>query len=444
MNSAAFFCSTLLAAFGCAAAARAQDRPGEVLVGGMTTTTAPSVPGGLWVVDLAQNTITPLQNVPPPLLMTASLCADPYVRGRFYAGTYNVTATSGSICDIVEFTASKGIVTGWRFVNAQPLLEDYVIALSVVGEDLVYLGRQSLSRVGKASGQRTELAPIGASLVPTAMACDGRFAYVVTNVRNVHRVDLQGMQPPFLLHRAQVGLVDLINAIAIDGDGNLLLGVVDNPFGVSTTSLRTVDVEDGALLGYVPLPFTGPRSIGFHRNTGDILVAGGMSGAVSSVAIVHDGVVAGAPFGALPNALPGLAINQTLPLHHFGTVCPSSAGEIRIRGRTSPQRGNVHYGIEVFSPLRLALHVLFVGGHIGPGQALDLGPYGAPSCELGLQPYDSVIVLMAGDGTGFLPMPIPSVPELEGAVFDVQVGALDPFANALGVAGSQPGSIVIE
>ncbi len=444
MNLSIVMGSTLLAAIACIGSLDAQEQPGQVLVGGLTTTQVPSVPGGLWLVDVAQASITPLVNVPAPLTMTSSLCADPYVRGRYYAGTYNVTGTSGSICEIIEFQASAGIVTSWRVVNAQPLFEDYVVAVAVVGEDLIYLGRQSLSRISKSSGVRTELATIGAALVPTAMACDGRHAYIVANVHNVHRVDLMGTQPPFLLHRAQVGVVDLINAIAIDDSGHLLLGVVDNPFGLPVTSLRTVNIDDGALVSYLRLPFVGPRSIGFDCRTHDILIAGGISGAVSGIAVVHDGVITSAPFGSLPNALPALAIAQSPPLHHFGTVCPTSAGELHINGRTQPSRGNAQFGIDVRTPIPAALHVLFLGGHIGAGQALDLGPFGAPGCELGLQPYASLIVLVGADGAGFLSLPVPATAALAGAAFDVQLAALDPFANALGVAGSQPGSIIIE
>lgn len=419
----------------------AQDQPGQALAGGMATTSAPFVSGGLFLVDANAHTVAPLGNVPPVLQQIGSLCADPFVRGRWYAGTFGPDGAGTGNVDLVEFRASGGNVTSWRVVNAQPLAEDHVLGLAVVGTDLVFLGRQSLSRVDLATGQRTVIRTTGLDAAVTAMTCDGRYAYLATNVRSVQRIDLNGGEAPQLFHYAQVGFVDLIQAMTVDTAGDLWLAVVDSPFGVATSSLRRLRRTDGQLESYLPLPFVGPRSLAFDHRTGDLVVAGGVGFNNSGVVVVHGGVVQGVPFGGLPNPLPALALDQGQPLHRHGPACAASTGEAWIGAVGLPTLGEAGYAVMLRGSVPSALHVLAFGLH--PGPRLDLAPLGAPGCEFRVASAVEFPVVTDGNGDLQVPMPVPDWSVLQGLAFDLQFGVLDPTANAFGIALSQAGVAVL-
>lgn len=439
--SSKFFSPVLALAALLSGAAVAQDQPGQALAGGMATTSAPFVSGGLFVVDANAHTVVPLANVPAVLQQIGSLCADPFVRGRWYAGTFGPDGSGTGNVDLVEFRASGGSLTSWRVVNAQPLAEDHVLGLAVVGNDLVFLGRQSLSRVDLATGQRTIVQTTGLDAAVTAMACDGRFAYLATNVRSVQRIDLNGGAAPQLFHYAQLGFVDLIQAMAVDTAGDLWLAVVDSPFGVATSSLRRLRRTDGQLESYLPLPFVGPRSVAFDHRTGDLVVAGGVGFNSSGAVVVHAGVVQGIPFGSLPNPLPALALDQGQPLHRHGRACAASTGEAWIGAVGLPRLGEADYAVLLRGSVPSALHVLAFGLH--PGPVLDLTPLGAPGCEFRVASAVEFPVVTDANGDLRAPMPVPDWPALQGLAFDVQFGVLDPTANAFGIALTQVGAAVV-
>lgn len=123
-----------------------------------------------------------------------------------------------------------------------------------------------------------------------------------------------------------------------------------------------------------------------------------------------------------------------------GAGCGLAGAVPGLSASIPPWQGEL-FVVSASVPASASLPLLALGGIASP--PVDLGPYGAPGCQLHVNvagPY-SLILLTAQGGQADWSVVIP--PGLSGAQFEVQSLMLQPGANALGVAVTPGGSATI-
>lgn len=411
----------------------AQERPGEVLVGGLRDTTGAG--GGLWLIGQGLSSPQPLRNQPAVLRDTYSIRQNPLDRTQVYVGTY---APTGQV-QLLEVRAASGAVLSTRTLNQGPITTAYLLGVVRTATHLIYVGRDVIGAIPIQGGTPVVLQQFSSSLVIHAMTSDGEGLYVSRGV-DIWRFDLDDLQAaPRLVVTLPSGAFSLVHGLDA-GSAGVLYAVSTDPWAGVT--LYEVEIATGARLRSLTLPLLSARAVAFDQRTTDILVAGALDLATSGVLVIRGWNVAGT-LGSIPNALPGLSIRRSLPLHRIGHSCLHASGvEPRLVGNSVPYVGNASYGITIETNPQATGVLYFNLPSTYAGLPLD--GYGATGCEAGILGWFSVPVHADAVGEAFVPLAVPSFPSALGMQVAMQAYLADPGANAAGWVSTQTGIVVIE
>ncbi|MBK8980515.1 MAG: CHRD domain-containing protein [Planctomycetes bacterium] len=119
----------------------------------------------------------------------------------------------------------------------------------------------------------------------------------------------------------------------------------------------------------------------------------------------------------------------------FGTGCGP------VLSATSPVLGSTLSLAVTDVPAGSQIGIVLLGLEQFPG--IDLGPLGAPGCQLLVNPQFLTIDIAVSGSTAGLSIPIPNVPALVGASFAAQVLTVSPGQNAIGIAATNGERLVI-
>lgn len=200
-----------------------------------------------------------------------------------------------------------------------------------------------------------------------------------------------------------------LDAGDVDGDGHADIAV--------TLSLppNTREVVSGATFGYLA-GGTGmaPIPVGDFDGDGRTECTMGVSGSQFSVQWIDP---------ALPVA------SRLVPRGASGTT--STGHKPRITTRGSCALGKQVF-FDVRGTLANGLSLLVIGGAVD----IDLAPFGAPGNRLYANPDAGLLLLADANGVAVQSFTMPVTPTLLGSSVSVQVGAVDPAANAFGFVTS--------
>lgn len=445
---AAFLPAVIAAAAGAfalvfASPSRAQEQRGQVTVA-VPRDPATATAGTLSLLDRATGALVPLSNQPLAVTELSALAASPWQSNRFFGasdGRLNLGAPN--VCGIWRIDAAAGAVAAAVRVNATPLVETWISHVAVGGDYVYWLGQASLGRVDLATGACDPFRPLAASEGAFGLAVDGRWLYAALTARDVFRIDLRDRATTVHVIAVPGMFLDTIGALAVTPAGRLLAATGDPLAGCI---LHEIDPGAGTLLRSLPLPLASPSSIVPDAHTGEALVAGRVASGAGALAVVTPAFTAGPLAFASATNRPAIAWRGSAPLHRSRFGCAAGDGrDPFLDGNGPPLRGTATWALTLRT--RPALAAFLAGGlRPAPGQGgiADLGPFGAPGCTFAVQ--TSATVLVVTDAVGFAqqPIAIPNVASLRDAAFDFQAAVLDPTANALGVALSSLGSVVVD
>lgn len=427
--------------------AAAQVSQTDFLVVGSPDPTS-DVGGGIFLVDAAKGTSTPLANVTGDLRRASCILADPTSSSAWFVGTNGVVKGVAGPPNIYRITTLAGRVVGSKKLNTQTLTSDRTIqVLQLAGDKLVFGSDLRVATLPIAGGPATTLFSFFRSTNNfPAIACDGRYLY--TNIYNnngyragggnVWRIDLQDIS-----QHVSVLSVDQfptnIRGLTIDSRGRLL--VVDKG-NFAAPKLRQFDLRTGKKLQDVSLPFQSLAGASFGEmdpNTETVVVVGqGKTFSDPSHAMVTvKNWTVGSFYGSVAHPLSGVASRRTPGLVRRGFVCKSTLTPPAQAAATStPNVGNTAYSLDLLAPDQTVGIFLLGAGH-GLPNPIKLAP---TACELGV----NIVLALSGaaqNGEIQLPLPIPS--GVANVSLDVQWAVIDANANSLGLVTTQVGAVWI-
>ncbi len=421
----------------------AQSKNGPFLAG--TIRTQSGTPGGLLSIDPTaptSSTIAPFTGVNDN---PACLAMDPQFTDRIFIGTFGRDANGDAgPCQIRNVIYQGNSLVGSQVLNSNPLDEDVILALAVIGDKIYYLGRNNLGVLPVHGGEGKPVLNLTNLGNPRAMATDGKHLFLALDPQEVVIWDLSnpGSLTPLGKISAQQG--EQITNLAIGNDGDLLLTTASPSLG---GRLLKMDSNRGTILQTLTLPLKGARAVAQDPETGNILVAGGVSNTQSAFLTIKDWKVSQGPYGHLANAVPTILVQKRRLGHFSGHGCPDSKGQVPSIDFTGPtNRGTKDFHLTLqTSPLFSC--VAIIGVHDSSRNnpwPFDMTVMGAPGCLLGVQPL--ILLHYTADANGVVDviMPPPPTSSIEsGIISDVQWAVLDKQANALGLVTSPVLSIVV-
>lgn len=438
---------TLCSAVG--APLHAQQLQGDFLVAGPPDATS-DAGGGIFVVNLAANSRTLLQNLPADLRRISYLIQDPTNPLAWYAGTRGPVRGNAGPVYVYRFTTSTGRVLSARKLNTQNLTTDTEIkSLAIAGDKLIFASETRVESMPLTGGAATTLFAFAR---PTnnfpAMVSDGRYLYAnIFNTGNGYRTgagsiwrhDLQDLTKRVSLIRVDQ-FPTVVLGLALDASGKIYSVDKGN---FAAPKYRAFDLLTKQRTRDVTLPWMALRgfmSIAVDPAT-DIAVINGQ-GAMSFsdrnfYSVIVRGTTVGRPFGGVAHTLTGVASRRTPGLVRRGFECASAAApEFMSLATGSPNAGNANYSVDLVGPQNTV--AIFLLGAGAPFTPVKLAP---TNCELGLNPILFAAGAIPASRRLRVPLAIPGT--ARGFVIDTQWVALEASANPLGLVTRQVGRIFV-
>jgi hypothetical protein len=394
-----------------------------------------SVQGGIVIAHPASGTVAELAGLPSKIRRPSAAISDPFDRSKLYAATND---SLGAI-QVYRVDLAAGSATGVAPLLPSPLLEIEAVGLASIGEELLLLTRFALHRLPKQGGAPQLVIPLPAPAGGRALATDGRRLFASVTTREIYRVDLVGA-PAVGQFATLPGSLGAIQDLALDARGDLLVADAD-PFAGSY--VRLYDDLTGLEMQSYRVPLEPPLALA-HDPLLDQEYVSGFAQGQSWIVVLRAGREV-ARLGPLPHLGGSLDLVRTAPLYLTGSGCPSALGTVPGYDASGlPALGNPSYGLHVFqAPSGPALLLLGARAPFGRGFAFPLGPE-APGCALEVLPDLILPALVPASGEATILFAVPNEPALAGGIVDTQWWLTDPGANALGLAASQRGTVIIE
>lgn len=416
----------------------------RLVVGALRTRGAE--PGGIWVLqqqeggwhrELVLGT-QGLRNNP------ASLAPDPADRELFYCGTYG-RDENGQVgpCHIQRLRIVGGHLTERAQLNAEPLDEDYLVAVLPLGDHVYYLGRRSLGRVLRHGGDGETLITHLPWVDARGMATDGRYLFVIASAQDIVRLDLRDNTTVTLLAQKPASQQqEELRNLAVDREGHVM-AVTVTPGQVQTSNLYRFHAKTGKVLNTVQLPLAGARAVVQDPVTGDVFVSGGVSDQESAIVRVVGWQVLEHLLAAVPQALPALVMAAAGPFFTHGTGCPDKGG--RVPRTAAVRREGTGARADLLGPANQPV-VLLVGRHVDQRDdrlPVDLQVLGAPGCALDLTHF--VAVPGQSNAAGFASISFQMAPGKVGLPYwmRIQWVAMAPGANQAQLVVSPSATVVL-
>jgi hypothetical protein len=414
------------------AAAQSGLVPDDLILGG-TPFLGPH--GGIVIASPQNGTWAELAGLPAEIRRPSAVASDPFDRTALYAATND---TLGGI-QVYRIDLLDGRAVNSVALLPSPLAELEAVSLASSGEELLLLTRFGLHRVPKSGGAPLLVLALPAQTSGRALATDGRRLFASITTREIYHLDLLGASA--VGHFTTLpGWLGSIQDLALDASGDVFVADADPLAG---SFVRRIDDANGLELQATLVRLEPPLSLALDPLLDQIYVAGLAQGQ-SWIAVLRGGREV-ARIGPLPHLPGSLDLVRTTPLYLTGRGCPSSLGKVPSYDASGlPVRGNTSYGLHMHrAPSGPALLLLGARATGAATFALPLGA-GAPGCALEVLPDLALPAYVPSSGEITLYIGIPVDASLAGGMIDTQWWLLDPQANALGLAASQRGTVIVE
>lgn len=415
---------------------------GQLVVGAIRTRAAD--PGGIWVLRGGGGAWYPhvvagtagLRHNP------ASLAMDPMDPELFYVGTYG-RREGGQLgpCHVQRLRIVHGRLAEQVTLNAEPLDEDYLLAVVPLGDSIYYLGRRSLGRVMRSGGAAETLITVPSWVDLRGMATDGRNLFVIITARDIVQIRLRN-----LAHITQLASIpgntngEELRNLSVDREGHVMAVTTS---WTGSAHLYRFHAASGKVLNKVPLPMAGARAVVQDPETGDVFVSGGVSNQQSAVVRLSGWQVQAPVVAGIPQALPALLVRQPQPFFTHGTGCPDQGGRVPRTTAMSPLMGGRAMA-RLSGPSNQPV-ALLAGRHVDQVDArlpIDLAVLGAPGCRLDLSHFAAVAGRTDAAGSASLWFAVPPNETALPYWMRVQWVALAPAANQAGLVVSPSATVV--
>lgn len=391
--------------------------------------------GGIVVASRSAGTWDQITGLPASIGRPSAVVRDPQNPHGLFAATNDAP---GSV-QVYHIELQGQAVLRTKALLPTALREFEAVGLAAVGDELFLMTRHALHRLSRFGGADQVIFPFPAQTAGRAFATDGRRLFASISTRDIYVLDL--LQPTLVsLFATLPGSLSAIQDLSLDDRGNLLVADSD-PWNGST--LRLMNTTSGVEMRSTSVRLDPPLAIAHDALLDEDFVAGVWSGQPYMATFNAGREVQ--RIGPLPYLPGSLQLVRTLPLYLSGSGCASSAGHVPFYDATNlPVQGRVNFGLHIYNaPSGPA--VLFVGGR-SPGTpvfALPLDGLGL-NCALEVMPDLALPAVIAAGGEGTLFFSVPVDPSIGGAIVDTQWWVFDPGANALGLAASQRGTVILE
>ncbi|MBL8896353.1 MAG: hypothetical protein JNM84_01940 [Planctomycetes bacterium] len=421
-----------IAALAASSDGAAQLRVDDLIMGG-TPFQGPQ--GGIVVAQPQSANWSELPGLPNEVRRPAAVISDPFDRTKLYVASND---TLGGV-QVYRVELGPSGATSAAPLLPSPLPEFEAVSVASLGEEILLLTRLALHRVPKAGGPSELVLAFPPQTSGKALATDGRRLFASITTREIYTLDLLGPATVGLF-TSLPGSLGNIQDLAIDQRGDLLVADAD-PF--SGSYLRRIDDATGFELSATRIGLAPPLALAHDALLDQDYVAGVAQGQ-SWIAVLRQGREV-TRIGPLPHLPGSLDLVRTAPLYLTGRGCADSSLRVpHYDANGLPTQGNANYGLHLFqAPSGPTVLLLGARPSGARGFELSLGP-GAPGCALEVLPDLPVSAFVPASGEITLYFGIPVDPSLAGGVIDTQWWSLDPAANALGLAASQRGTVIVE
>jgi len=416
-----------------------QSLDGEVLAAGYPSG---NVGGGLFVVDPAKATMTPLTGVSGDLVWSYSVAHDPWASSVSYVGTTGADQPSATNPSIYRILATAGKLISSQKLNTVALTGDQrILDIAVVGSELFFLTNTRFARMPITGGAPTTIAK--ALYKWPVMCSDGRYLYCNFDAQGFGKDSLYQIDPQDTTHWKQIFSLPPINlsdifSLELAADGQILVLDKGNFSGPDLNFVDPATGKSTKKMTFFPPHFRAWKAVEDGKTRNIIVIGSGTEDQVSVWS--STGSVVQKPFGTKTGSLRDLAVRRVPWLHRSGFACKASSTQMSLFGNSVPELGNTGYALSL-SALPNSPGILLLGIRGQLPKPLSLSGLGMGNCELGVLPLATFAIAVPASGSVAIPLPIAK--NLPRSDIDVQVVLGDRNANNTGLITSQVGSIII-